>query len=632
MLILNDLALRRGSNLLFERASFTIYQGNKVGITGANGSGKSSLFALLLNELTPDFGSVTLPLKLTIAHVAQETPATQQSAIEYVLDGDEELRDIERKLREAERSNDGFALAKWHDRLETIGAYTAEARAAKIMRGLGFQPVELAQSVSEFSGGWRMRLNLAKALMCRSDLLLLDEPTNHLDLDAILWLEQWLLRYQGTLLLISHDRDFLDSVVDRIVHIEHRTIRIYNGNYSDFERQRSEQLSQQQGLYEKQQRQVAHLESFIRRFRAKATKAKQAQARIKALERMELVAKANVDSPFSFRFFPPDRLPSQLVGLERVQAGYGQKVVLEGVHLSLFAGDRIGLLGRNGAGKSTFVKLLSGMLKPFQGEVMTAGNLKIGYFAQHQLEQLDPESSPMDHLLRLDPNLKEQDIRTYLGGFDFHDDQTLDPVAFFSGGEKARLVLALLIFQRPGLLLLDEPTNHLDMEMRTALSLALQEYEGAVVLVSHDRHMLRSVADRFLLVDGGRIEPFEGSLEDYARWFLQTSDEKPSNGNQTQGESNLSKKQQRQKEAQRRQSLQPVKNEIKRIEERLKFLEEQKAMLDLELTRPSIYDANQKEQLIGVFAEQSSICKERAALEEQWLKLSEELEAMGQEA
>lgn len=631
MLNFTNLAIRRGSNQLFRGANFTIDRGNKVGITGANGCGKSSLFALLRNELTADEGGVTMPPNLSIAHVAQEIPATNQPAIEYVLDGDAELRDIERKLKRAEQANDGHALAKWHDRLELIDAYTAEARAAKIMQGLGFKTSELKKPVSQFSGGWRMRLNLAQALMCRSDLLLLDEPTNHLDLDAIIWLEQWLQKYPGTLLLISHDRDFLDRVTDRIMHIEHQAIRLYSGNYSDFERQRAEQLAQQQALYEKQQQQVAHLESFIRRFRAKATKAKQAQARIKALQRMELVAKAHVDSPFHFSFFQPDRLPAQLMSLDHVVAGYDEKIVLDEIHLSLFAGDRIGLLGRNGAGKSTLVKLLAGELPPLKGKIASARNLKVGYFAQHQLEQLDPEASPMAHLQRLDPELKEQDIRTYLGGFNFHGDQALEPVAIFSGGEKARLVLALLIYQKPGLLLLDEPTNHLDIDMRLALSLALQDYEGAVVLVSHDRHMLRSVTDRFLLVNSGRIATFDGSLEDYRQWFLRSSEEKLNNSPKNGESAPLSKKQQRQQQAQRRRSLQPLKSELKKIEERIEALQEQKRQFELELACPTIYEADQKDRLLGIFAAQSSLNKELAALEGQWLKLSEELEAMGQE-
>lgn len=628
MLTFSDLALRRGANLLFEKANLTIYKGNKVGITGANGSGKSSLFALLLNELSPDVGSVTLPPNLTIAHVAQETPATSQPAIEYVLDGDAELRNIERKLKEAERANDGLAMAKWHDRLEIIGGYRAEARAAKIMKGLGFRTSELRNSTNQFSGGWRMRLNLAKALMCRSDLLLLDEPTNHLDLDAILWLEDWLLQYPGTLLVISHDRDFLDRIVGQILHIENQTLRLFSGNYSAFERQRAERLAQQQALYDKQQRQIAHMESFIQRFRAKATKAKQAQARIKALERMELVAQAHVDSPFEFRLFAPEKLPEHLMVLEGVSAGYEGKIVLEGVHLSLFAGDRIGLLGRNGAGKSTLVKLLAGELAPMKGQIATAGNLKVGYFAQHQLEQLDPEASAMEHLQRLDPELKEQNVRTYLGGFNFQGDQALKPVAMFSGGEKARLVLALLIYQRPALLLLDEPTNHLDMEMRTALSLALQDYEGAIVLVSHDRHMLRSVADQYLLVHSGRVEPFEGSLEDYHRTLLNSSDNGSENEAKSGNGASLSKKQRRQQEAERRLSLKPLKDELQRIESRIETLQEEKGELELQLTHPEIYEADKKDRLLGIFSAQSAVNEELAFLEERWLQLSEELEGM----
>ena len=625
MIKFTNLAIRRGSRQLFSEASFVIDRGNKVGITGANGCGKSSLFALLRHELTADSGDVTMPPNLCVAHVAQEISASNKPAIDYVLDGDTELRDIQRELQQAEQQHDGHALAKWHDRLETIGAYTAEARAAKIMQGLGFQISDIKKPVGQFSGGWRMRLNLAQALICRSDLLLLDEPTNHLDLDAIIWLEQWLLKYPGTLLLVSHDRDFLDQVTDHILHIEHQTVRLYRGHYSDFERQRAEQLAQQQALHEKQQRQVAHMESFIERFRAKATKAKQAQARIKALQRMELIAKAHVDSPFHFSFFKPDKLPTQLMSLDRVAAGYDGNIILDQMYLSLLAGDRIGLLGRNGAGKSTLVKLLAGELSPVQGTIESARNLKIGYFAQHQLEQLDLKASPLLHLQRLDPQLREQDIRNYLGGFGFNGDQALEPVASFSGGEKARLVLALLIYQKPALLLLDEPTNHLDIDMRLALSLALQDYEGAVVLVSHDRHLLQSVADRFLLVDAGHVTPFDGSLADYYQWLIRPSENHQGN------HALLSKKQQRQQQAERRRLQQPLKSELKKLEERMTALQAKKDRLEEEMACPDLYEANQKDRLLSASAAYSSLNAALLELETQWLQLSEQCDALEQE-
>jgi len=628
MIKFTHLALRRGKQLLFSDANCTIEHGDKVGITGANGCGKSSLFALLRNELSADEGEFSISAQIAIAHVAQEMPATCQPAIEYVLDGDVELRDIERNIRQAEQADDGHAIAEWHHRLDIIDAYTVEARAGKIMQGLGFKTSELNHSVDKFSGGWRMRLNLAQALICRSDLLLLDEPTNHLDLDAIIWLEQWILKYAGTLLLISHDRDFLDRVTDHIVHIERQSMRLYAGNYSNFERQRAEQLAQQQALHEKQQRQVAHMESFIERFRAKATKAKQAQARIKALQRMELIAKAHVDSPFHFRFYPPNRLPNSLMSLDHVAVGYAENIIINQVNLTLIAGDRIGLLGHNGAGKSTLVKMLAGDLPPLQGTIEKARNLKIGYFAQHQLEQLDPDASAMLHLQRLDPRIREQEIRDYLGGFNFHGDRVLEPIAPFSGGEKARLVLALLIYQKPGLLLLDEPTNHLDMEMRLALSLALQDFEGAVVLVSHDRHMLRSVTDQFMLVDAGRLTPFDGTLENYHQWLLQSSGQ---NALAPTRASTLSKQELRQQQAERRRLQKPLKSELKKLEQRIEALNEKKRHMEQNLASPDMYEAEEKSRLIEISSAQSSLNGELTKLEEQWLQLSDKIEAMEQE-
>ncbi|MCW9014085.1 MAG: ATP-binding cassette domain-containing protein [Gammaproteobacteria bacterium] len=630
MLKFSNLAIRRGARQLFSNANFTIHQGNKVGITGANGCGKSSLFALLLNELHSDEGEISFPPKISIAHVAQETPAVNKSALDYVLDGDAELRNIQQQLEVAEQADDGEMLAELHHQLEVIDAYTANARAGKLLQGLGFKPTELENKVAQFSGGWRMRLNLAQALMCRSDLLLLDEPTNHLDLDAVIWLEQWLLNYAGTLLLISHDRDFLDRVTSHIAHIEHHGIKLYSGNYTEFEKRRAEQLAQQQGMYEKQQREIAHIESFIRRFKAKASKAKQAQGRVKALERMELIAQAHVDSPFNFQFYKPEKLPHPLTKLEEISAGYGELKILDDLNLTLVPGDRIGLLGHNGAGKSTLIKLLAGEIAAMQGEQDPSRELKTGYFAQHQLEQLDAEASAMLHLQRLDPRITEQEIRNYLGGFNFHGDRVLEPVAPFSGGEKARLVLALLIYQKPNLLLLDEPTNHLDLEMRHALSLALQDYQGAVVLVSHDRHMLRSVTDQFILVDGGKATPFDGDLDSYRQWLLQPREQAPTSSEPVeQPKDNLSKKQQRQQQAEKRRQLQPLKNQQKKLEQRMEALNVQKQQMEQELANPELYEVENKSRLQELTQQQTVIIRELDGLEESWLQVAEELEALG---
>jgi len=627
MLILNNLAIRRGIHLLFEQASFTIHKGNRVGVTGANGCGKSSLFALILNQLHSDAGELYVPPATVIAHVAQETPAVERSAVEYVLDGDAELRSVQQKLELAQASDDGTVQAECFSRLDEIDAYSAESRAGKLMLGLGFKTEQLSDPVNSFSGGWRMRLNLAQALMCRSDLLLLDEPTNHLDLDAVIWLEQWLLSYSGTLLLISHDRDFLDRVTSHIVHIEQQAVKLYTGNYSAFEKLRAEQLALQQSQYEKQQREIEHIESFIRRFKAKASKAKQAQGRVKALERMEMISAAHIDSPFHFKFYPPKKLPHPLMRLDDVDIGYGEIQILNKASLSLLPGDRIALLGHNGAGKSTLIKLLAGELKPQGGDFEQSTELNIGYFAQHQLEQLDPQASALLHMQRLDKKLTEQEIRTYLGGYNFHGDRVLEAVAPFSGGEKARLVLALLIYQRPNLLLLDEPTNHLDLEMRHALSMALQEYEGAMVLVSHDRHLLRSVTDQFLLVDDGKIRPFNNDLDEYRNWLLQ-----PRSGVaetiKSAAEKTLSKKEIRQQQADSRKKLQPLKKEVVKLEKEMNESQQKISLIEEKLAQADIYLVENRQQLDELTRERSKLAGRLETIEESWLLKSEELENM----
>ena len=626
MLNFKNLSLRRGARILFANASFTIHKGDKVGLTGANGVGKSSLFALLRNELHPDEGDFSMPPGLEIAHVAQETPAAACSAIDYVIDGDQELRRLQQQLLSAEQMHDGLKQAELHAALETIGGYTAQARASRLMNGLGFTPDQEYNPVSSFSGGWRMRLNLAQALMCRSDLLLLDEPTNHLDLDAVIWLQDWLCKYPGTLLLISHDRDFLDTITDHIVHIEQNKAEIYTGNYSAFEKMRAEKLAQQQTAYLKQQREIAHIQSFVNRFKAQATKARQAQSRIKALERMELIALAHVDSPFDFSFPKPGRMPNPLLTLDKADIGYGQSCVIKQACLSISPGDRIGLLGPNGAGKSSLIKVLAGDMAPLSGIRQEADALRIGYFAQHQLEQLRPDESPLWPLQKLDKQATEKDLRNFLGGFDFQGDKVLEPVRPFSGGEKARLVLALLVYQNPNLLLLDEPTNHLDLEMRHALSVALQDYEGALVVVSHDRHLLRSVTDQLLLVAGGKVQPFEGDLEDYRVWLSEQkkSEETPAIDNTPA----VSRKDQRKLDAERRQKYKPLFDALKKAENAVESYHNEQRQLEQQLADPAIYAESEKQRLKNLMERKAQVDKALEAAEEAWLEAEEKLEAI----
>lgn len=624
MLNFKNLSLRRGARVLFSNASFTLHKGEKVGLTGANGVGKSSLFALLRNELHPDEGDFSMPPGLEIAHVAQETPAVACSAIDYVIDGDQELRRLQQQLLAAEQMHDGIKQAELHAALDAIGGYTAQARASRLMNGLGFTADQEQNPVSSFSGGWRMRLNLAQALMCRSDVLLLDEPTNHLDLDAVIWLQDWLCKYPGTLLLISHDRDFLDTITDHIVHIEQGKAELYTGNYSAFEKMRAEKLAQQQAAYLKQQREIAHIQSFVDRFKAQATKARQAQSRIKALERMELIALAHVDSPFDFSFPKPGRMPNPLLTLDKADIGYGQTLIIKQAGLSISPGDRIGLLGPNGAGKSSLIKVLAGEMPPLSGTRQEADALRIGYFAQHQLEQLRLDESPLWHLQKLDNQATEKDLRNFLGGFDFQGDKVLEPVRPFSGGEKARLVLALLVYQNPNLLLLDEPTNHLDLEMRHALSVALQDYEGALVVVSHDRHLLRSVTDQLLLVADGRAQPFDGDLEDYRAWLTEQKkgEEKPA----TENAATVSRKDQRKLGAERRQKHKPLFDALKRAENAVESYHNEQRQLEQQLADPTIYAESEKERLKTLMERKVQVDKALEAAEAAWLEAEEKLE------
>lgn len=633
MLRFNQLAIRRGSKLLFEGADFILHAGWKVGVTGGNGTGKSSLFSLIIGDLHADHGDLSQPPGLAIAHVAQETPALSRSAIDYVIDGDSEYRKLEAELNQAEADGDGVTVARLHDALHAVDGYRANARAGELMHGLGFSSSDFELPVSQFSGGWRIRLNLAQALMCRSDLLLLDEPTNHLDLDAVIWLESWLRNYQGTLLMISHDRDFLDQVTDHIVHLEQQKAELYNGNYSGFEQIRAARLANQQQAYEKQQREIAHIESYVNRFRAKATKARQAQSRLKALQRMVQIGPAHVDSPFHFEFAEPEKNPHPLLKLDQVAAGYADSPILDSVTLLLEPGHRIGLLGPNGAGKSTLIKILAGSLKPLSGEYDQAQGLRIGYFAQHQLEQLDGQASPLLHLQRLDPKASEQSLRNHLGGFGFHGDQALDPVAPFSGGEKARLVLALLVYQKPNLLLLDEPTNHLDLEMRHAVGQALQDFQGAMVIVSHDRHLLRITTDELWLVHQNRVGLFDGDLDEYPNWLA--SERRQESGRSqpaiSADHSAASRKERKRQEAEQRKRLQPLRQALGKFEQQIEQLQQKQKDIELMLSDNSLYDESRKEELKRWLAEKRDVDSKLNDCEERWLETSEQLEAVQSE-
>jgi ATP-binding cassette subfamily F protein 3 len=629
VITLKNLSLQRGTKLIFERVNLTIYAGQKVGVVGANGCGKSTLFALFLDEIHPDAGDLELPPRITIAHVAQETPALAVPAIEYVIDGDRELRLLQQQLAQAEADHDGTRIAEIHSQLDHADGYSANARAARLLAGLGFDQQQLQTPVSAFSGGWRMRLNLAQALMCRSNLLLLDEPTNHLDLETVMWLENWLRAYQGTLLLISHDRDFLDATINQIAHVANNQITLYTGNYEEFERQKAERLAQQQAAFQKQQREIAHLQSFIDRFKAKATKAKQAQSRVKALERMELIAAAHIDSPFSFSFRDPESSPNPLLRIEAATAGYAAKPVLDRINLSIQAGSRIGLLGLNGAGKSTLIKLLAGEISPSSGQRIEGKGLKIGYFAQHQLETLRPDESALWHLQKLDPNAKEAELRSFLGGFDFSGDNALQAVGPFSGGEKSRLALALLIWQRPNLLLLDEPTNHLDLEMREALTFALQDYTGSMIVVSHDRHLLRATTDDFWLVENGAVTAFDGDLDDYRRYRMEQSandDAPPAAGN------NVDRKLQKRIEAEQRQRQaqlrKPLESRLRKVEPEIERLSAEKQQLEQQLADSALYEPAQKDALKLALLRQSELQGKLEELEMEWLELQSQLEAI----
>jgi ATP-binding cassette subfamily F protein 3 len=648
MIRLSQVTLRRGAKTLLEGADVALNPGDRIGLIGANGSGKSSLFALLRGELHADKGEVDYPARWRVAYVAQETPALERTALEYAIDGDTTLRRLERELAAAEAADDGHLLGELHAAMGDADAYTVRSRAEQLLRGLGFTHQQMGEPVASFSGGWRMRLNLAQALMCPSDLLLLDEPTNHLDLDAILWLEEWLRRYAGTLLIVSHDRDFLDGVVEVVVHIDAKKLRRYSGNYSSFERQRAEGVVLASAQYEKQQREREHLESFINRFRAKATKAKQAQSRMKMLAKMEELAPLHVSAPFSFEFREPLRAPDPLLVLEDADAGYKMegapdKLVVRGINFSLQSGQRYGLLGINGAGKSTLIKTIAGELAPLAGKAIFNKGLAVGYFAQHQIEMLRHDESPLWHLSRITTNVREQELRNYLGGFNFPGDMATTSIATFSGGEKARLALALIVWQRPNLLLLDEPTNHLDLETREALTVALAQFEGTLVLVSHDRHLLRATTDQFLIVTEGRLAPFDGDLEDYRDWLFKTKlaateeavplpEAKKPAVTVPPAAPAPGRREQKRQEAEERQrqsaARKPIESRIKRLEELMAKLNAQKSAIDARLADPAVYGEGQKDDLKTLIVDQAFVARELKQLEAEWLEQQQRLEQL----
>jgi ATP-binding cassette subfamily F protein 3 len=628
------LTLARGARHLIEDADLQLHAGWRVGVVGANGSGKSSLFALLRGELHPETGDCLVPRDWRIAAVSQETPPLPQPAVEFVLDGDTELRGVEATIAAATQAHDGHRLAEAHAHLEAIGGYSARSRAATMLDGLGFAPGDLERPVADFSGGWRMRLNLGRALLSRADLLLLDEPTNHLDLDAVVWLERWLTAYRGTLLVVSHDRDFLDGCVTHVAHIESRRLTLYTGNYSSFEEQRASRLAVQQAMFERQQREIAHINSFVTRFRAKASKARQAQSRLKALDRLERVAPAHVDAPFDFEIPAPERSPSPLLTLEDATLGYPGRPVIEHLQLTLQPGARLGLLGANGAGKSTLVKAIAGELAPLGGRRLEGHGLVIGYFAQHQLEQLRPDESPLQHIARAEPATRELELRSYLGHFDFRGTMADAPVGSFSGGERSRLALAMIVRRRPNLLLLDEPTNHLDLEMRHALTRALAEYEGSLVVVSHDRALLRTVCDGFVLVADGRAVEFDGDVDDYLAWLAaRRASAGASAAVAVEANGREERRAQRELATAERQARlakrRPLVKEAERLEKAMAALDAEKRALEQKLGDAGFYANTPPADVHAASRRCADVAQELGKAEERWLEVQSELEAIG---
>jgi len=622
MLSFTNLALRRGPNLLFEDASFVIHRDKKVGLIGANGAGKTSLFKMITGELDVEEGYLDYPQDLRISYLAQEVPGTDEVAVQYVLEGDKQLIEIQEKIKLAEANEQFDKLGELHAIYNSIDGYAALSKAEQLMIGLGFAQADLTKSVKDFSGGWRVRLNLARTLMQPSDLLLLDEPTNHLDLDAIVWLADWIKSFKGALILISHDREFLDECVNTIAHIHRQAIELYTGNYSQFEEVKALRLAEQAATFKKQQREIAHMQDFVRRFKAKATKARQAQSRVKALERMEVIAPAHVDSPFHFSIPQADKISDPLLTLDEATLGYSEPV-LQNINLSLHPGDRIGLLGPNGAGKSTLMKSLVGAISLLDGHKFEGGNLKVGYFSQHQVDDLDLSKTAYQCIHQLDTEKTEQQVRTYLGGYDFKNDKVKDPINLFSGGEKARLALAIIAYQKPNLLLMDEPTNHLDMEMRQALTMALQSFGGAILLISHDRHLLANNVDQFLLVEDGSLNVFDGDLHDYSLRILK---------NLNKAQPGKSKKKESPTEGANKKAEQKIirqlKGEIMSAEKRLKRLQGKITEVEAVLQSPDSYDGDFQEDLHDLIRNQSELKSEIDEVEQIWLNLSEQLEAV----
>ena len=615
MLSFNNLSLRRGSSLLFENVSFTVHKDNKVGLVGANGTGKTSLFKMIQGEFESDEGTFKYPPDLKIACLAQEVPGTDEQALPYVMGGDKKLMEIEKAILEAELNEDYGSLGELHAEFEDHDGFTAKSRAEKLLVGLGFSEEEFVKPLKDFSGGWRVRLNLARTLMQPADLLLLDEPTNHLDLDAIIWLGNWIKSFRGAMLLISHDREFLDECVGYVAHIHSGTIELYKGNYSQFEILKAAKLAELESNYSKQQREVAHMQDFVRRFKAKATKARQAQSRIKALERMELIAPAHIDSPFQFKIPETDKISNPLITLENADLGYSDSIV-RNVKIAFRPGDRIGLLGVNGAGKSTFIKSLKGELPLLNGQKVEGKNLKVGYFSQHQVDDLNLEKSPIDHLLRVDEKASEPEIRSFLGGFNFRGDKAKNSIKNFSGGEKARLALSIIAFQKPNLLLMDEPTNHLDMDMRQALTVALQDFGGAILLISHDRHLLANTVDEFLIINEGNLSTYNGDLEDYRKTVLKvTPNKKIKKNEQIEIRQELSK-----------QEIKEIKNKIIMHEKTLKRLQRKLTETEEKLNSPASYESDEGTDLHALLRDQANLTSEIELNEQDWLELNEQLE------
>ena len=634
MIQFNDVSLQRGTQFLLEHADLTVFEGQKVGLIGANGAGKSSLFALVRGLLHTDTGEVVLPGQRRIAFMAQEVEEVDRSALEYCLDGDDRLRQIEAQINTAQAQQDDHAHAHWLSEYENANGYTAQSRAETLLQGLGFKMADMHKKVADFSGGWRIRLNLARALMCPSDILLLDEPTNHLDLDAVMWLENWLRTYPGTLLLISHDRDFIDGICSHIVHLYNKQLNLYKGNYSDYERQRAEQLAQQQANFERQQAKRAHLQQYVDRFRYKADKAKQAQSRLKMLEKMESIGPAHIDSQFEFSIPLAEKTSPQLVSLIQADLGYvlddgTQKVQLGETNFSVRDGQRIGLLGPNGAGKSTLIKSLVQEIDLLAGERVYGENTKVGYFSQHQLSALDLEASPVLHIQRLTPTALEADVRKYLGGFGFVGDDALRQVKGFSGGEKARLALSLIAWQRPNLLVLDEPTNHLDLDMRQALTEALQAFNGAILVVSHDRHLLNSTVDEFYLIADHKIEAFDGDLPAYHQWLQarqQQANQAERAANQEVKVEKVDRKEERRKAAELREKLRPLRKSIEQHEKAMQTAQGHLATIGEAMLDSSLYEAANRETLQGLLADEAKWKKALEASEEAWFEAQEALE------